>query len=370
MRNRSVRTWCTAMNLDHILFAWGANPYFGWGVVGINFMINWPGVALSVMPDPQGALPDGDPRNPLLADRITRSREWRAGLDLRIPTEANLPVFMGLGNDLHGHYPLSGMPTVAFPVFENVASVSAAAARLREYPIVITASKWNHGVLAELGIASTMVHQGYDPVLFHPGIRKPRTDGRFRVFSGGKAEYRKGQDLVLQGFKIFAEKHDDAVLHAAWASPWSFEGSFSAAGIELPPSIPGMGVNFSAWAQMNGIKRHQFELVPATPNHLMPGVLANMDCAVFASRFEGGTNIAAMECLGAGIPTVLSWSTGHKDLPYDWCFSDFTPEAIAALLQIAYDDDREARGDAPWPSIKHFQWPNRISELVEVLKDV
>jgi hypothetical protein len=40
------------------------------------------------------------------------------------------------------------------------------------------------------------------------------------VFTGGKIEFRKAQHLVLMAFREFAARHDDAVLVAAWHSPW------------------------------------------------------------------------------------------------------------------------------------------------------
>ncbi len=367
------------VNLNRIIFSWQVSPFFGWGVIGQNFMLHWPGVALSSLRDPHGALAKDDPRAELLYLRCKQSRSWQQGfLDKSAlwgvgkATISNDPVFVGLGNELvqsevWGHY-LYGSPTVAFPVFEDVESVRANIDRLREYPLVITASNWNHDVLAELGIASTMVHQGYDPALFNPGIRRPRADGLFRVFSGGKAEYRKGQDLVLEGFRIFAEKHDDAVLVAAWSSPWPQLGlTFNRVPLGPPPGAEIRQPNFAAWAQKAGIKRHQFELLPATPNYLMPEVLADVDCAVFASRFEGGTNIAAMECIGCGIPTILSDETGHRDLPH-FGLSGNTPEQIAAALTAIYHNRDTPQTPDGRNAIEHFAWPARIAELVGVLE--
>ncbi len=347
------------VNIDCIVFSWQVSPFFGWGICGINFMLHWPGVALSSMRDPHGALAKDDPRAELLYERCKQSRLWVAAKG-----SSEDPVFEALGNELGHQIELSGTPTIAFPVFEDVESVRANIDRLRSYPLVITASNWNHDVLAELGIASTMVHQGYDPMLFNPGIRRERKDGRFRVFTGGKAEYRKGQDLVLEGFRIFAEKHDDAVLVAAWSSPWPRLGlSFNRVPLGPPPGAEIGQPNFAAWAQKAGIPRHQFELVPATPNYLMPEVLADVDCAVFASRFEGGTNIAAMECMGCGIPTILSDKTGHRDLPIEIVAS--SPEEIANALGIVYSH-RERAGHV---DMADFAWPARLAELVEVLRN-
>ncbi len=51
---------------------------------------------------------------------------------------------------------------------------------------------------------------------FRPLARTDQFEGKFWVFSGGKLDFRKGQDIVLAAFKRFAENHKDAVLVTAW----------------------------------------------------------------------------------------------------------------------------------------------------------
>ena len=45
-------------------------------------------------------------------------------------------------------------------------------------------------------------------------------DDRFVIFSGGKLEYRKGQDIVIAAFKIFQKRHPEALLITAWHNVW------------------------------------------------------------------------------------------------------------------------------------------------------
>ena len=40
------------------------------------------------------------------------------------------------------------------------------------------------------------------------------------IFSGGKLELRKGQDLVVAAFKIFHARHPDALLISSWQNGW------------------------------------------------------------------------------------------------------------------------------------------------------
>jgi hypothetical protein len=56
--------------------------------------------------------------------------------------------------------------------------------------------------------------------------------GKFVVFSGGKLEMRKGQDIVIAAFEKFAAKHKDAILVTAWHNQWP----------KLTKTIASMGV--------------------------------------------------------------------------------------------------------------------------------
>jgi hypothetical protein len=43
----------------------------------------------------------------------------------------------------------------------------------------------------------------------------------------------------------------------------------------------------------------------------MPQILREIDVAVVPNRFEGGTNLVAMECMACGMPVILSANTGY-----------------------------------------------------------
>jgi glycosyltransferase involved in cell wall biosynthesis len=88
--------------------------------------------------------------------------------------------------------------------------------------LIIAGSTWNERILRAHGIvATTTVLQGVDASLFHPAPRSGAIPHRFVVFSGGKLEFRKGQDLVLAAFRAFRQRHPEALLLTAWSSPWS-----------------------------------------------------------------------------------------------------------------------------------------------------
>jgi glycosyltransferase involved in cell wall biosynthesis len=161
-----------------------------------------------------------------------------------------------------------------------------------------------------------IVFEGIDPSLFHPapkaGVLDPNT---FTIFSGGKVEYRKAHDLILLAFREFSRRHDDAVLVAAWHSPWpqlsaGFQGKLS-----YPLELTREGfIDIKSWVAKNGIDPSKVLEIGQTPNPLMPGVLREMDCALAPSRAEACTNLPAKEAMACGIPVILSDNTGVKDL--------------------------------------------------------
>uniref|UniRef100_A0A7S3JSR9 Glycosyl transferase family 1 domain-containing protein n=1 Tax=Aureoumbra lagunensis TaxID=44058 RepID=A0A7S3JSR9_9STRA len=165
--------------------------------------------------------------------------------------------------------------------------------------------------------------QGVDTGLFFPPSAVTRDqNARFRIFSGGKLEWRKGHDIVVESFKRFIAKHPEAnaELFLAWTNPWpltvaSMTNATHTQGI--PESVQITGVNSSGirdWLEKNGLDREHFISLPALPHNRIPELLRSVDAALFPNRVEGGTNLVAMESVAAGIPTILSATTGHIDL--------------------------------------------------------
>ena len=353
-----------------LILGYPASSFGGWGIEGLNMLLHWPGEILTAMPDPvPPELREGDPRQPLLERRVAASKNFQARLAThKGAVTAAAPVFLPLGNEFEayrvaGGVFLSGRPSVGFPYIDEPRIAARCKARLQQYTAIVAASEWNRQVLADLGCEARLIHQAVDTALFNPSIRKRRADGRFRVFSGGKCEWRKGQDIALRAFARFAARHDDAVLVAAWGSTWR-EPPMTFAGrtpLGAPPGAENGTPDFAAWAERAGIKRHQFEVVPPVPNCRIPDVLATVDCAIFPSRAEPGANQPAMECMACGIPTALSRGTGHDDLESPW---NCDGEAADAFLEAVYDD-RSLASRLP----EKFTWPARIAALERLLAE-
>jgi hypothetical protein len=71
------------------------------------------------------------------------------------------------------------------------------------------------------------------------------------VFSGGKLEYRKAQDIVLAAFRIFVNRHKEALLVTAWHCPWQgLAGALDASGLVSPVQFDDEGnVDVVGWAE-------------------------------------------------------------------------------------------------------------------------
>jgi len=149
---------------------------------------------------------------------------------------------------------------------------------------------------------------------------------RFLIFSGGKAELRKGQDIVMAASRSLRAATGGDAGHRVH-SPWP------AACVQPGPDRDRGAVVFDqsgkldagAWAGANGIAPEQVIDLGNVPNASMPPILREMDAAVFTNRAEGGTNLVAMECMACGIPVILSRNTGHLDLiEKDNCYRSTT----------------------------------------------
>lgn len=388
-----------------IIIHWGISSFFGWGIYGLNLALNWSADADF---EPVCSLPlRGDQiavdplRQQALAPFFKASLDFVKRLEERAgkPTSVNAPVLVGLGNDFqtmpgaHGVM-LQGAPNLGVVFFEVPQLSQEVLERARSLPLIVTGSTWNEQILRAYGLTNVKtVIQGIDQTLFHPAQKQGVLKDRFLVFTGGKLERRKGQDLVVAAFARFAKRHPDAMLAAAWHSPWpQLAKSLDESGMAAPLPFTAEGkVDQAAWAETNGIARNQFLDLGAIPNALMAPVLREMDVAVFPNRSEGGTNLVAMEAMACGVPAILSANTGHLDLidgnncyalekqtPVDgsgagvgsvagWGESDV--DEIDEMLERAYRDraDARRRGDRGAAKLAGYSWSRTADQMKAIV---
>ena len=301
-----------------ICLAWQINASTGWGLYGLHLAIQLlrlgRRVYLSFAPDLT------DIPRPLHA-LLPSIRDGRPSADER------LIVVSALGNNFAPPAQLD-LPNatyhVGLTVFEDTGLTDEHVANLKQYDRLLAPSQWCQAILARYGIDSTVCHQGYDDTIFHPAPRiRPRHDqsggdGRILVFSGGKLEYRKGQDLAIAAFREFRHTPEgaNAVLVTAWHNPWpaTMEGIWNAGHVKGVPKITNGVMELTPWLALNGIPAEAHMDLGQLTQLEAAAAIRECDVAIFPNRCEGATNMVLSECLGMGVPSIFGSWTGHAEL--------------------------------------------------------
>ena len=355
------------MGRRFVYFQWQVSSYFGWGVYGLNLMLH-----TAARPDLTALSSWGVDRNQVELTTLERRvaefsiqssneiaakfRALGAG-SLRLKAT----VLHSIRNDFDvavaspGGVTLDGDENIGVTFFEDSRMTPAGVARAGQYAQIIAGSTWNREILEGHGIRNvTTVLQGVDVTNFHPAPKSSLLGDRFVVFSGGKLEYRKGQDLVVQAFAIFAARHPDALLVTAWSSPFPHCAPTVNQNPRLAPlELVSGQIDATAWTCANGIPAAQVVHLGPVPNAAMPRILREADVGLFPNRGEGGTNLVAMEAMACGVPCILSMNTGHLDLVGDG----------AHCLALGSQHRVDAAGCDGWGS-------SDVEEMVEVLEAV
>jgi glycosyltransferase involved in cell wall biosynthesis len=316
---------------QRVVINWSMSSFFGWGVYGLNLALQWvndPDIEpmTSVPPRPSEICVNPLQRHALepffalsetLRGVLPPLRSSRVVVECPVLSELDLSAnAFDLG--------IAGRPDIGLTFFDSARISDEALARARALPLIVAGSDWNRRVLNHYGLDNVAtVPQGIDPALFHPAPAGGWLGDRFCVYSGGKLEHRKAQDIVLAAFREFARRHREALLVTTWHCPWpGLASSLDASEMVSPvPLDANGGVDVIGWATANSIAKDQILDLGPVANHDMPAILREMDVAVFPNRCEGGTNLVAMECMACGLPVILSRNTGHLDLiDGDNCF--------------------------------------------------
>ncbi|MBI1207180.1 MAG: glycosyltransferase [Azospirillum sp.] len=315
-----------------IIINWGVSSFYGWGVFGLNLALNWVSDP-DIMPvcgcqSRADMLSIDALRAHVLEPFFSASTKFQDNLKHFAggPVRTNTTVLSALGNQLQegaraAHDTgLSGKPSLGVVFFEQTTMDQAALDRAAGYDLIICGSTWNERILRAHGLSRVCtVIQGIDPTLFHPAPRAGLGGDRFLIFSGGKLELRKGQDIVLAAFKIFAARHPEAYLAVAWQNPWpDLVRTMNHSRLTPPVPLRSDGsADLKAWVADAGVPTDRVIDLGKVANGLMPPILREIDVALFPNRCEGGTNLVAMECMACGVPVILSRNTGHLDLIED-----------------------------------------------------
>lgn len=384
--------------MNRLAINWKIGLPTGWGVYGINLAVEL--VRKKVTPVILESNSELDIT--ALMWRLLQQplQEYRTlGPSVERGQRLECPVLQPLGDRLEFPSRLErycGTPDIGVVFFEHVDIPAATLSRAAELPLIIAGSSWNAQVLRDKGLSNVVYcPQGIDLSLFHPAPRRELFPDRFLVFSGGKFEYRKGQDIVVAAFRAFRQRHPDALLVCAWSNLWPQSMAEIASSLHvtgLPQANPGGHLDLVPWLAANGVPPEAVISLGLMRNRLMPQVLCECDLAVFPNRCEGGTNLAAMEAMACGIPTILSANTGHFDLAGDhatmltrqancatltgeagkdgWGESDV--EEIVEAMEAAYQrrDETRRRGAAGARFMASWSWSAQVDRMLAAIGSV
>jgi len=247
---------------------------------------------------------------------------------------------------------------------DNISVLEYTRQAAKQWNFIVAGSSWCEQHLRIGGVRHTAtILQGIDGSLFYPGPKREYAD-RFVVFSGGKFELRKGQDLVIAAMKVFMERRSDVLLSCAWHNQWPF----SLATMELSKQISYQHQEgdclelLAKTLTANGIPLKRVILHPLLDNQQMRQVYHNSDVGLFPNRGEGGNNLVMCEYMACGKTVIASDMTGHADVitadnalplteyhPYHYrhhaegIWFEPSVDEIVAQLEYAYSHHRDIR---------------------------
>ena len=261
----------------------------------------------------------------------------------------------------------------------------------KKYELIFAGSNWCKDLLNQSGIMNTEVLiQGIDTNIFFPQAIK-KNPNLFVIFSGGKFELRKGQDLVLKAIGILQKKYENIVLLNSWFNYWPTSVMTMAKSkfINFKP-VSGSWQDFmNEIYKINDIDASRVLTLPVVDNDKMRGIYLKADVGLFTNRCEAGTNLVLMEFMACGLPSIVSYNTGHKDIAnesnsillktqnefmlYDnenkpvanWYESDL--DEIIASIEFAYEnrDKIKQLGIKAGEDMKNYTWGNTAKTLMK-----
>ncbi len=222
------------------------------------------------------------------------------------------------GNDLQPFEPEEwNRFNIGYCFFEDAISVLRHAREAgRRWDMIVTGSRWCEYQLRSAGVRNcATILQGVDSDIFYPGVKAGNHDS-FVIFSGGKFEVRKGQDIVISAMREFMARHDDVLISCAWHNQWPF----SMATMELSNVINYRHKDMDCSLMLretltdNGIPADRAILHPPLDNSMMRDIYLSSDIGLFPNRCEGGNNMVMCEYMACGRTVIASDMTGHNDI--------------------------------------------------------
>jgi len=291
-------------------------------------------------------------------------------------------------------FDISGRKNFGYAFFENELTETSIQ-NSKKYDFIFAGSSWCLEKMYDSGITNCdVLLQGIDHGIFYPREEKTNNDV-FVIFSGGKFELRKGQDLVLRAVKVLQQKYKDVVLINAWYNSWT--NTMQSMKLSRHIRYVFQGKNWteimSSIYRVNGLDLNRVITLPLVQNAEMAGVYSQTDVGLFPNRCEGGTNLVLMEYMACGKPAIASFNTGQRDiltpgnsillsdmtefkvfnddnkLIADWEEPDF--DEIISKLEYAYFNREEIKtiGQRGAQDMRYYTWAATAENLLKKISE-
>lgn len=196
---------------------------------------------------------------------------------------------------------------------------------------IVCGSTWGRDCMVEAGVPADRVSvaiQGVDMDVFKPATELPATPrNTFNIWSAGKFEMRKSQDVVIRAVSVMMDRHKDVRLIAAWHNPWPA----SEATMAQSPLIQWNGSQFDACCRYLDMSR--VELIGPEPHGGSVAHINRCDVGLFANRGEAGTNLPLMEAMSCGLPVIATNTHGHRDVTKHLDGSSIIPSTSTPIMR-------------------------------------
>src|SRR3990167_6027699 len=149
--------------------------------------------------------------------------------------DVEMPLIQFGGPELNQQTRFRGKPNVGYVFCEWDPITAQQKENLKAFDVLAAGSEWNARVIRDAGFECAAVQQGVDRRIFSPMPRMAMRES-FVVYSGGKWEHRKAQDLVIRAVRVLQQRHADIMLMASWFNIFSNHDHYAEArkdGIKL-----------------------------------------------------------------------------------------------------------------------------------------
>lgn len=390
------------MKYKTLAISWQLSEYFGWGIFGLNIVRELTKsqymnpVCLSMNTFDLSEASKKQIKKSLVESDSLKNQIIEGNKSGKEVILNDAILISAYGNDFVTAPPslrVRGNKNIGFIFFENSSFGPAGMSVAKNLDYVLVGSRWNMNVLKDLGYQRVAyVMQGVDVEKFSGVKRSKKYKDRFVIFSGGKLEYRKGQDIVLAAFKIFQQRHPDALLVTLWGNKWP-QVSRDLIASPYKTGIPNIksdgSLDLSEWTQRYGVPSSSVIHLDFIQNSELPEIYADVDVALFPNRAEGGTNLVAMELMASGVPSIISNNTGHMDIAYGsgnlllssqkiyqnhekFGWGESSLDEILEKLEFCYANRAKATelGSIGRDFMSHYSWSNQIQKMSHVVEAV